>query len=290
MLWSQDPTWRPWDKENHGEHHCVVTDAEEVDLDDLIVNGFILPGKQFIGAAFRELALAAYMLTGRDPSAFKCSQHFINDFERRHALSSRRFHIRRRKEHVKHGDLIGWIENIVILLPENPPERVITCDETMWRVVPNGLLTWAPVGNDGVTLLLNAAEKEAITALASMSAAHDKLPLFLIAGGKITRCEHSQLGPADDCAAAHSPSGWTSVNAFHGHLHWIQELYLDAEPIYLILDCYSVHRAHETRSFAATHGIILHFIPPGSIDEVPPLDRYVFGALNVPLALSALLC
>jgi hypothetical protein len=54
----------------------------------------------------------------------------------------------------------------------------------MWRVFPNGLLTWAPGGGDGVCVHINSGEKEAITALASMTAAHDKLPLFLIAEGK----------------------------------------------------------------------------------------------------------
>jgi hypothetical protein len=105
-----------------------------------------------------------------------------------------------------------------MLLSESPPERIINCDETMWRIVPIGLLTCAPGGNDGVTVLLNAAEKEAITALASTTVAHDKLPLFLIARGKTTRCEHSQLGPTDDCVSAHCPSEWTTGNTFHAYL------------------------------------------------------------------------
>jgi hypothetical protein len=92
----------------------------------------------------------------------------------------------RRNQQASRGDIIEWIENIVMPLSENPPERIINCNETMWRVVPNGLLTWAPVGNDGVTVLLNAAEKEAITAVESITAAHDKLSLFLIAKGKTT--------------------------------------------------------------------------------------------------------
>jgi hypothetical protein len=98
-------------------------------------------------------------------------------------------------------------------------------------------------------MLLNAAEKEAITAFASITAAHDILPWFLIAGGKTTRCEHSQLGPADDYVSAHSPSGWTTVNTFQVYLEWLQEHCLDEEPIYFILNYYSVHRAHETRRF-----------------------------------------
>jgi hypothetical protein len=32
----------------HGKHHRVFSDAEEAELADLIVNEFIVPGKQFI--------------------------------------------------------------------------------------------------------------------------------------------------------------------------------------------------------------------------------------------------
>jgi hypothetical protein len=79
---SQDSTWPPWDKDIRERHHRVFSDAEEAALPDLIVNEFIVPGKQFIGATFRKLALADDMSSGRDPSAFKCFQHFINDFKR----------------------------------------------------------------------------------------------------------------------------------------------------------------------------------------------------------------
>jgi hypothetical protein len=129
--WSQDPTCRPWDKEIPGKHHRVSSDAEESKPVGLIVNEFIVPGKQFIGVRFRELALVAYMSTERNPSAFKCSQHLINDFRWRHGFSSRRFHIRHRNQHINREDIIEWVENIVVLPSENPPEGITNCDETM---------------------------------------------------------------------------------------------------------------------------------------------------------------
>jgi hypothetical protein len=84
------------------------------------------------------------------------------------------------------------------LLLEVPLERIVNCDEAMWRVVPSGLPTWAPIGEDGVSVHINAAEKETITALASITSTHDKLPLFLIAKGKTERVERSQLEAPDD--------------------------------------------------------------------------------------------
>jgi hypothetical protein len=70
--WQRDPTWRPWVKEIHGKHHHVFTDEEEAELVIEIIDRYILPGRQFIGATFRELVLAAYASTGRDPGTFKC--------------------------------------------------------------------------------------------------------------------------------------------------------------------------------------------------------------------------
>jgi hypothetical protein len=70
------------------------------------------------------------------------------------------------------------------------------------------------------------------------------------------------------------------MNTFHVCFQWLRELYLDEEPIHLIMDFYSLHRAHETRGFAATFGIILNFIPPGCTDELHPLDGNVFEALK----------
>jgi hypothetical protein len=87
MQWQRNPTWRPWAKEIHGKHHRVFTDEEEeAELAIEIPESHILPGRQFIGVTFCELALAAYALTGRDPGAFKCSQHCINDFKRRYGF------------------------------------------------------------------------------------------------------------------------------------------------------------------------------------------------------------
>jgi transposase len=258
----------------------VFTDDEEAEMAAEILRTYIIPGKIFIGATFRAFAMAAYAASGRDPGPFKCSRHFIDNFKRRHRFSSRRFHIRRRRHDVGRTDIAEWIHEMTVLLLEYPHERIVNCDETMWTVLPNGLITWAPVGEDGISVQLNLTEKEAITALASVTAAHDKLPLFLIAKGKTDRVESTQLGGPQDCVTAHSPSGWTTLATFHSYLGWLRDFYQDGAPIHLILDCYSVHRSGETRRFAAELGIILHFIPPGWTDELQPLDRYIFGALK----------
>jgi hypothetical protein len=88
----------------------MFTNDEEAELAIEIFDSYILAGRQFIGATFRELALAAYTSAGRDPGAFKCSQHFIDDFKQRYGFSSRRFHLRRRKQDPARGHIAQWIE------------------------------------------------------------------------------------------------------------------------------------------------------------------------------------
>jgi transposase len=157
---------------------------------------------------------------------------------------------------------------------------IVNCDETAWRVIPSGLLTWARVGEDSVSGALDGNDKESITALASVTASYEKLPLFLIAKGKTQRVEQTQLGDVHQHHGTHSASGWTTAETFSEYLTWLRSLYADNDEIHLVLDCFSVHRSREARELADELRIRLHFIPPGWTDELQPLDRYVFGALK----------
>jgi hypothetical protein len=278
--WRRDSDWRPWNTEAHGRHHRVFSDEEEAEIVEEIVRNYIVPGRQFISATFRELVSQKLRSLGRDPATFQCSDNFIRAFKIRHQFSSRRFHMRRRQRIGDRADIEEWIHDTTELLATVDNRRVINCDETAWRVIPNGLLTWAPIGEENVSVCLNANEKDAITVVASVTAAHDKLPLFFIAKGRTERVEHSQLGDPQGHQTTHSPSGWTTAETFTAYLEWLRSFFSDAEPIHLILDCYSVHRSRESRELAAHLGIVLHFIPAGWTDELQPLDRYIFGALK----------
>jgi hypothetical protein len=188
--------------------------------------------------------------------------------------------MRRRNNQAHRPDIQRWIEEMENLLAVTNGDRIINCDETAWHVMPAGLLTWAPIGADGVSVNALLNEKEVITVLASITASHQKLPLYLIAKGLTERAERGQLGEHQGHEADHSSSGWTTSETFQRYLHWVRSLYDDAEPIHLILDAYSVHRAESSRRLASSSGIHLHFIPAGWTDELQPLDRYVFGALK----------
>jgi hypothetical protein len=63
-------------------------------------------------------------------------------------------------------------------------------------------------------------------------------------------------------------------------IEWLRSRYDDGGPIWLIIDCYFVHRQETIRAYAEDLGIQLLFIPPALTDELQPLDRFVFGVMK----------
>jgi hypothetical protein len=59
-----------------------------------------------------------------------------------------------------------------------PHHRIINYNETSWKVIPNGLLTWAFVARDPVSIALNAEDKDSMTILASVTVAYENFHCF----------------------------------------------------------------------------------------------------------------
>jgi hypothetical protein len=116
-------------------------------------------------------------------------------------------------------------------------------------------------------------DKDAITALATITESRKKLMLYLIAKGVAAQVESSQLGQYPRHQSDHSPSGWTTT--FTNYLHWLRSQYPDTGPIHLILDLYSVHRCEASGACAVELGIVVHSILVGWTNEFQLLDRYV---------------
>jgi hypothetical protein len=148
------------------------------------------------------------------------------------------------------------------------------------RLYPNGILTWAEKGTDGVHLNCTGDEKACITVMATISAAGDKLPLFFIAKGKTARVERSQIGDVGPHGVTHSESGWMTVVTFKEYLTLLRESHPEIPVIHLVLDVYAAHRSQGSKDLAEQLGIKLHFVPAGCTDLLQPLDRSVFGALK----------
>jgi hypothetical protein len=92
--------------------------------------------------------------------------------------------------------------------------------------------------------------------------------------------EQSHVGDVAHHQAAHSQSGWQTAETSQQSLRWLRSWYGDGAAIWLVLDCYSVHRQPAMRHYDEDLGIHILFISPGLTDDLQPLDRYVFGVMK----------
>ena len=88
------------------------------------------------------------------------------------------------------------------------------------------------------------------------------------------------MGNMSPHRVSYSESGWITSPLFAEFLMWLREFSHDDEKIYLVLDCYSVHRACEMRELTQTLNTDFVSVPVGATDELQPLDRYIFGAMK----------
>jgi hypothetical protein len=280
--WRTDQSWRPWREQAHAEHQRIFTKEEEEAIREFIVTNYLIPARLFTNQEFREVAVDAFLTKYRDCGRvpeFNCSDGFIHSFKDRNNFSSRRSHYKRRPDYDQ-TVLDEWVDEMRKVISTTRPDRIVNCDETCWRVFPTGLRTWGSRGSDNIRLLIRGNEKDSLTALCSVTAARTKLPMVLIATGKTERAERSQLGDISPHIPMHSESGWVTAENFEEYLRLLKQQLPGDDLIYLVLDCYSVHRNQRIRDAAADLGIVLKFVPAGMTDELQPLDRAVFGIMK----------
>ena len=198
--------WRP-SREHYGEHLRAFTDEQELELmarieQDYLSQGLFYSDQDFAYDARRfyiecwEKACAAVVGTGvpfivRD---FKASPSFILQFRQRHKRALRRPNLKRRPT-VTPEQILAFRERVNAAIASYGQNRVFNMDETNYRLVNNGHLTWAYKGQKTVNCAISNDVREGITVLATISAAGDKLPLMILGKGTTERClERFQLG------------------------------------------------------------------------------------------------
>jgi hypothetical protein len=140
---------------------------------------------------------------------------------------------------------------------------------------------WAETGTQNAQTDIDGNEKDSFALMATVTAARTKLPLVVIASGKTERCEVGQCG--EDIAdhwTDHSESVWTTVETFRHFLDFSRSYSNDQERLWLVSDCYSVHRTENITKHADKLGIYFVFIPARMTDAHRPLDRSIFGVMN----------
>ena len=286
----KNPNFNPLDRK-WGEHRRIFTDEEEDSLADFIMENYIIPGLHFTDADFKDLAMQAWyekympMLESEDEEVrkqykeFHCSAGFIADFKYHHMFSSKVFHLKRRSDPNSEVEK-KFMEEMKELFRTVPLDRILNADESGWKLLPKGLLTWGETGVDNMSRQGNVNDKSQVTVLATITASKTKLPLLFVAQGKTTQVENSQIGDVGYHWKAHSESGWVTDEVFSYYLHKIREHFNDDDPLHLVMDLYPSHMTDRVLQDAKDLNIIIHIIPAGLTDVYQPLDRKIFGILK----------
>ena len=217
---------------------------------------------------------------------FKGSRTWAQGFLKRHGLSIRSPHVKRRSEY--NDDIISkFVAEFDVALMQLPPKLILNMDESAWRIVNGRLRTVARKGDDDVTVLLKADPKETLTIIATINAEGEKFPIILIANGKTERCEEKfrndkrlrKYISQGDLVIMHSKSGWATAELMKQYLKWLTGK-IEKRNAYLLWDLHSSHRDEDVKKYSTKKNIQLSYIPAGQTGEWQPLDRKIFGNLK----------
>jgi hypothetical protein len=173
--WLRDPRWRPY-RPNLHQRCRLFTDDQEAALAQQVRDDYLSKGYLFTNADFRVMAINSYYqwnpidAEAENPPVkqFMASNGFLNSFKKRHRFSSRRSHFKRRSPPNPELEK-QFFDEIVELVHSKDPDLVLNCDESSWKLYPNGILTWAETGSQNVAIPVTGNEKDAITVMATVT-------------------------------------------------------------------------------------------------------------------------
>ena len=285
--WKTDPDWMPGNFSRYSMVKRIFDDDTEKAVSLFIEENYINPGYYFPDSGFKELIFHAYNENDEIKRDFHCSPGFIRDFKVRNGFSSRLAHIKKRPDIDKNTNpesiietFIQNVRNLIIEASERG-EVVVNADETGWQILPPKMRTWAKINSLNILINVKDNDKAHISAMCSITANMQKLPIFFIAKGDSDSCEESQIG--DDIfpnVSTHSPKSYMNTDCFIQYLSFLREQFPGDSTINLIIDSYSSHIAERSKNVAQELNIKLIFIPPGYTDKLQPLDVAVFAVLK----------
>jgi hypothetical protein len=136
----------------------------------------------------------------------------------------------------------------------------------------------AEKGTEIVTLASTTSDKIFFTALGAISAAGQKLPLWVLAKVKTRRCER-KFAVHPEVKFRHADSGWSTDNPI-AYINWLHRKVAQGLQCILILDLYPGHWTHAVFDAADANDIELLFVPAGATGRFQPMDRRLFGEIK----------
>ena len=124
----------------------------------------------------------------------------------------------------------------------------------------------------------NYPSKYKFTAIATINAAGEKLPMITVAKGKTIRCEKS-FQTIFGNIVMHTQNGWSTENLMLAYLQWLSDRCQNS-PICLIWDQYKAHMTDKVKEQATKLKIEIIYIPAGQTGSEQPLDKLIFGSMK----------
>ena len=288
-------------KYNTNLRNQILSNELEDIMIQFIIKEYIKPGYYLDNRICRGVCLRIWRLRARGPDRqvqFKCSKSWITRFMKKYGYNLRKAHAKRRpgssaqfkKEAIQYLNAMRDIYKFH--KDNNTLFNLCNCDETQWKFCYRGMMTYAKIGSDEVSIKDPFDDKSSITAMATVTADVDqpKLPIFTILKGKTEKVYNELKDIQNKIGQSFSLSGWSTLGVMVYYFKWLKithkEVYHN-KPQYdenakidLVLDLYPTHRTDLIKRIAIAYGIDLHYIPAGATDLLQPLDRKVFGPMK----------
>jgi hypothetical protein len=191
----------------------------------------------------------------------------------------------RRRPAINDERVAAFLEDVGTPFTQYGRRQIYNIDETHSALIDARQITIASRGEEGVTANFRADTKIGITAITIISAAREKMPLWVICKGTTQRCEKrfreyfvGQIH-ARRLMICDQISGRTDKVIAKIFVRWISERDNDADKC-LNWDVYRAHGGEGIKGYAANKGTKLISIPAGMTSEYQLLNRRVLGSLK----------
>lgn len=170
--------------------------------------------------------------------SFHASNGWIYNFKNRNRLSGR-ISRRERKKDPEQEEIELFNKEMEEVRAMFPSDRIYNSDETPVKVAPTECFTTQRIGQPTPGVRRNACIKQTVTAVATIRANGEKLPLTVVGKGTTPTCL-ANLQLRDDIRRAFTASGKVNQDVAMQHIEQIAE-WSHHEPSALVWDAYSAH-------------------------------------------------
>ena len=209
----------------------------------------------------------------------KFNAQWISNWRKNHRISLRKYHFRRRRLNDPEESL-NYREAVFTAILRYGSRYVFNMDETSWGLVPHDEKVWAVTGADEVIFDTNQnyPTKARFTAIATINANGDKLPLITVAKGKTIRCE-AAFKKCLGSIVTHTENGWSTESLMIAYIKWLSDR-SNGVPICLIWDQYRAHVTQKVEDYSHSLNVKIIKVPAGQTGTEQPLDRLIFGGMK----------